>query len=191
MIDAGCGLALCCAKGGEERHEVIFLAVADARVGRRFPIQQIRRALGRSLGQGPVQPCVERGRRNLGLWAKHAQVVIAKAGADDQHTVVPQGGKRAAKREMRGGIVAGLQRHLEQRHVSLGIHHIGGHEGAVVIALRGIQPGWQTGSGDQIGGAARDVRGAGGWIDDLVSLGREAAIIVDHTRLGRGHHRKF
>ena len=187
VIDHGGHVILGRAKGGEEGDEVILLGVAGPGVGGVFPVQHGVGAGLAGLAHGDGQPVVKGLGRHFGARPEQAQVVVAEAGADDQHTFVAQGSQGAAKGEMRLWRVAVLQRHLIDRHRGIGIHHIGGRKGAVVKALLGVKVGGQAGVTDQISGMLRQFGCTGGGIDDLVGFGREAAIVIDHRRMGRGH----
>ena len=119
---------------------MVLLAVAGAGVGCILPVDQAVGAVLGGGGHGFGKPGVESLGRDLGTGAEEPQVVVAEAGADDEDAFVAQGGEGAAEGEVLLRAVAVTERDLEQRDRGVGIHDVGGDEGAVVVALLGVEP---------------------------------------------------
>ena len=117
---------------------MVFFWVADAGGGGFVPVQQGIAALVAGQRHGVGQPRVKRCGRSFVAGAEQPQVVIAETRAYDQHALITQRGYGATEGEMCCGVVAVLQRDLEDWNFGVGIHHISGREGAVIEAAFGV-----------------------------------------------------
>ena len=156
-----------------------------------LPLQQLRFALvGCGRGQCLLQPGVELLRGHGAGRVEQAQVVVAQAAADDEHAFVAQRRQQAAGGDVGGGVEALQHRELHHRNLRLGVGGLQGGEGAVVEAAFGVEAGRHAAGLQQLQRALRQLGRAGRAVVDLVGVGREAVVVVEHARLGRRRQRE-
>lgn len=117
-----------------------------------------------------------------------SHVVVAVAAADEEDALVPERRERAAHREVRLGIEAVQQRDLEHRDVRLGDGELERDERPVIEPAPRVLGGQEPGALEQRAGLRDEVRGAGRGPLELVGLGCEARVVVEHRRLCARHH---
>ena len=96
------------------------------------------------------------------------------------------GRERLADSDMERRIEVALQRQHHHRDLRLGIDDHERHEHAVVEAALGILADLQSGGGDEALDLGGDLRRAGRRIPQLIGVGGEAVIVVEHAGRGGG-----
>ena len=118
------------------------------------------------------------------------EVVIAHAAADDRDAFVAQRRQRLADRDVQGGIQVLAQRQHYDGNFGFRIDDQERHEDAMVEPALRIFLDREPRRGDQLFHAPPEFGRARRRIFELISVRREAIIVVDHARRGGGADRR-
>src|SRR6266581_2636713 len=119
VVGDGPGFVFGCAYGYHQRDEMVFARVRGTRGGGLLPREQSFCArIWRRVDKRPLKPIVEPAGWLVSAGAPNfLQIVIAETATDDQYAFIPQRRECSPHRKVQRGIVAGIERQLDQRKI--------------------------------------------------------------------------